>query len=243
MRSKFEFAGRCSEEFYLTVEHLPGITAPAKRYTTVSVPGRNGDLHIGDGTYQNYIQSYSCWFRDPNADPAQAAHAIKQWLLGSQGVHILRDSYDPEHFRRATFVGPMDIEQKLRGYGRCTISFDCAPQAFLESGKIKVNFENAGVLYNPTAFTALPIIIPRGGTAGTVTVNDVTVEIPIFDDYLILDCDLQNAYTIDDITGVTVNQNQHIYAPKFPVLAPGENHISFTGDVHWVEIIPRWWTI
>ena len=243
MRSKFEFAGRCSDEFQLTVERLPGITAPAKKYTAVAVPGRNGDLHISDGTYQNFTQSYTCWFRGPNADSAQLAHAIKEWLLGSQGEQILRDSYDPDHFHRATFLGPMDIEQKLRGYGRCTVSFSCAPQAFLESGKIKVNFDNAGVLHNPTVFTALPIIIPRGGTTGTVTVNDVTVEIKSFDDYLILDCELQNAYTLSEMTGSPVNQNQHIYAPKFPVLSPGDNYISYSGDVDSVEIIPRWWTI
>lgn len=241
MRSSFDFAGRNSSEFDLTVEKLPTIHGPAKKYKTISVPGRNGDLHISENAYENYTQPYACWFRNPDAAPPEVAHAIKEWLLGSQGPQILTDTYDPNYYRMATYAGPMDIEHMLNGYGKCTISFDCAPQSFLKSGEFPINFENAGALYNPTAFPALPTIYVYGSGSGTVTVGDITVEILVMEDYLILDCEMQNAYTIST-QGAAVNQNKHIYAPKFPVLTSGSNAVSFGGDVERIEIIPRWWT-
>lgn len=242
VRSRFEFAGQNSVDYCLTIEKLPAISAPAKKYKTISVPGRNGDLHIEENAFQNYTQPYECWFKRPNTPPSEVAHAIKEWLLGSNGYQVLKDTYDPNHFRKATFLGPMDIEQLLNGFGRCTILFDCAPQSFLESGKFPVNFENPGTLYNPTAFTALPIIYVYGTGAGTVTVGSTVVTVHEIEGQLILDCEMQNAYE-DGGEGAAENKNSCIYAPEFPSLVPGSNAVSWTGDIERVEIIPRWWEL
>lgn len=242
MRSSFEFAGRSSLEFYLTVEKLPIISVPAKKYKTVSVAGRNGDLHIEEHAFQNYTQPYECWFRRPDLPASKVAHELKSWLMGSSGAQILQDTYDPECFRRATYVGGMDIERLLNRYGRCTIQFDCAPQFFLKSGEFQVNFENAGTLQNPTAFTALPLIRVYGTGAGILNIGDTTVQILSLEETLVLDCEMQNAYT-ESAAGVAVNKNTSIYAPEFPTLMPGSNEISWGGNIERVEIIPRWWQL
>lgn len=241
-RSRFTFGGKSSDEFHLTVERLPTITAPEKRYTTITVPGRNGDLHREENAFRNYIQPYECWFRSPCAAAPEAAHAIKEWLLGSRGVQILRDSYDPNYFRKAVYLGPMDMERLLNEYGRCVIQFSCQPQAFLCSGEQAVAFSAAGVLRNPTAFSALPMIKIYGADAGTVTVGNVTVKIQELTDVLTLDCESMNAYRQTG-EGAAENKNNTISAPVFPELTAGDNAVSWTGGVERVEIIPRWWTL
>lgn len=242
MKSQFEFAGRCSADFHLTIEKLPTIKAPARKYKTVSVAGRNGDLHIFENAYDNFTRSYECWFRHPEAATPELAHEIKAWLLSSGGDQVLQDTYDPQHYHLATYVDQMDIEHLLGRFGKCTIQFDCAPQAFLKRGKFPIEFQNAGALCNPTAFTALPLIQVYGTGSGTLTIDGTVVEIHTVDGYLILDSDTQNAYTLSD-TGVAVNRNSSIYAPQFPELAPGSNEIAFGGDIERIEIIPRWWEL
>ena len=242
MKSRFTFAGRSSEEFYLTVEKLPIISAPAKKYSTISVPGRNGDLHIEEKAFQNYTQPYECYFHAPDLTAPEVAHAIKGWLMGSRGPQKLRDTYDPSYFHNATFLGPIDIERLLNEYGRCVISFDCAPQAFLVSGQERKVFTVAGSLHNPTAFSAQPLITVYGSGAGSVTVGNATVQIKEMVDMLILDCDTQNAYRQLG-EGAPENKNRTIYAPVFPELTPGDNPVSWNGAVERVEIVPRWWTL
>lgn len=241
-KSKFSFGGKSSEAFYLTVEKLPVITAPEKKYSTISVPGRNGELHIEENAFRDYIQPYECWFRGPDAKAPDVAHAIKEWLLGSRGVQILKDSYDPDHFRKATYLGPMDMERLLNEYGRCIIQFSCNPQSFLNIGEQKIGFTTAGTLRNPTPFTALPLITVYGSGAGVLNVGKQRVEIKELADVITLDCESMNAYRkIGD--GATQNMNNKISAPVFPELTEGENIISWTGSVERIEIIPRWWTL
>ena len=57
------------------------------------------------------------------------------------------------------------------------------------------------------------------------------------DEYLVIDCDTQNAYK------GTQNKNTEISAAAFPRLDAGDSEISWTGGITSVEITPRWWTL
>ncbi|MBQ8579349.1 MAG: hypothetical protein IJ448_01490 [Oscillospiraceae bacterium] len=241
MRDGFTFGAKSTKDFSMHAEKYPAIGGPQRKRTTVSVAGRNGDLHYTENAFQNYAQSYDCYFHGEQSAP-EMAHAVKAWLLGSGAYQRLEDPYDPDHFRLATFAGPLDIENQFNRYGRCVVNFDCAPQAFLKSGEFPESFTAAGELLNPTAFTALPLITLYGTGAGTLTVGGVTVTIHEIEDEMILDCEMQNAYRQTDDNAVE-NMNSCIYAPEFPALAPGSNIISWTGDITGVKIIPRWWEL
>lgn len=230
------WAGKSSDELNLTVETYPDRPRPAKKYSVVSVPGRNGDLHIDTGAYANYTQFYDIGIRGRERGLPQAARAVAQWLYAPTGYNRLEDSYEPDVFRLAYYAGPQDIENILNGLGRATIEFSCKPQRFLKDGENPVSVSSGTTLYNPTAFTALPIIHISGNGAGRLQVGEYVVEIFSLDGNITLDCDLQNAYN------GTTNLNNTISAPEFPKLVAGDNEISYTGE--WtVEIIPRWWTL
>lgn len=240
MTNGFYFAGRSTQEFGMLVERCPTQSAPARKRTIVTIPGRNGDLHYDEGAYENYTQSYECGFRGERSTPEQA-HNVKAWLLSAGANQRLVDAHDPDHFRLATFVGPMDIENRLNKIGKCTIKFDCDPRSFLKSGESSQLFTAAGTLPNPTAFAAKPLITIYGASAGTVTVGGVTVEIKSITDQITLDCETMNAYR--SVGGAITNANSNIYAPEFPELVPGDNAIRWTGGITQIEITPRWWTL
>lgn len=241
MRNGFVFGNKGTWDFDILVEHYPAQKGPARKRTTVSVLGRNGNLHIDEGTFENYQQPYEIGFHGKKSTPEQS-HEIKEWLMSSGTYLRLEDTYDPDYFRLATFGGPLDIENKLNKMGKCVVYFDCAPQSFLKTGQYPIAFKTPSSLHNPTAEIAKPVITIRGSGSGTVTVGDVTVEVKQIQDQITLDCETQNAYRqVGD--GAPENMNSCIYAPLFPELVPGVNAISWTGDITGVDIIPRWWTL
>lgn len=240
MSSYFSFGPHSTEDFDMYIEKLPVVKSAKRKRTTVSVPGRNGDLHYSEEAFTNYTQPYECYFHGDVPTPKQA-HAIKAWLMASGEYLRLEDSYDPQYYRMATYIGPLDVANYINEYGRCTVSFDCAPQCFLKSGEHPVEFLASGQLYNPTSQKAKPMITVYGDGFGTITVNDTTIVVTKVDGTMILDCEREDAYSMDE-NGDVIDENSNIYAPVFPVLSSGENAVSFTGFSR-IEIVPRWWEL
>lgn len=230
------WAGRSSEEVGVVVEYYPAQNGPSRRLEAVQVPGRNGDLLIDTGAYDNYEQEYEVYFyAGRNRTPA-LARAVRAWLQGPTGYQRLEDSYDPGYFRMAYYAGPAEIENVMNQFGRATISFTCRPQRWRKDGEYSFLCSNGVSLYNE-GFPALPLVKVSGTGAGNLYVGGYTVEILSLDGYVMLDSDTQNAYRD------TLNKNNTISAPEFPVLQPGENTISWDGGITAVEITPRWWTV
>ena len=214
----------------LVVAEKPDYPAPEREENIISIPGRNGDLHISTGAYKNIKIPYQCWFK---GGPTEA-HAIKSWLLGASEYCKLTDSYDPEHYRKARFSGPQDISNILGKIGELTIEFDCRPETFEAAGDIPVIYTESGSLYNPWPFPARPII--RVYSTGTLTVNGYQCIINSIDGYVDIDSETMQAFK------GTANCNGNVSIPEFPVLDGGKNVIVLDG-ISRVDITPRWWTV
>lgn len=208
--------------------------APARNAETIKVPGRNGALIVDNGNFENITVKYPAFIRN---DFRENFSAVKSLMLRSAGYRRLEDSFRPDEYRMARYDGGIEADpsQHLKS-GRFDLVFDCKPQRFLKSGEISIVLSSPGALYN-SGFEALPLITVYGSGAGTVTVGGVTVTIKSLNEYVTLDCDVQDAYK-----GLT-NANSTIYAPEFPTLPPGECPISWSGGVTRLEITPRWWTL
>lgn len=238
----FIFGKKATWDFpILKVEKYPDIPAPVKRFEAVSIPGRNGNVHIFEGSFDNITKSYECYFHADDFVSA-TAHEVKAWLVAPQGYQRLIDLYDPDCFYRASVLEAIKIENWMNQYARFTVNFTCDPRAFLISGDNQIPVDTSGiVLRSPCDFPALPLITIHGTGDGTISVGGTTVQLFSMVDTVTLDCELQDAYR--DRGGILENWNNKIYAPEFPVLQPGENEISWSGGVERVEIIPRWWTL
>lgn len=237
MRDGFTFGQYSTWDFDMHVEKFPVQISPRRRRETYTIPGMNGNLHSTEDTFENYTQSYECYFHGEALTPAQA-HAIKGWLSVSGEYLRLEDVYDPDHFRKATFAGPLNVINILNRYGRCTVKFDCAPQSFLKSGEVATVFRSSGTINNPTMFPSKPLMKVTGSGSGSISINGTTITINSLSKTIIFDCESQNAYSEP-----AVNQNGNISAPKFPVLVPGNNSVILSGGVASIEIIPRWWEL
>lgn len=230
----FTFNNKMSSDFNVWISGSGTFNTPIREVESISVPGRNGDLHIDNGKFANVPIVYPAFITDnfsANFD------AMKAFLLSQRGYKKLSDTYQPDYYRRASFTGPIEPQMiTLNRAGEFNISFDCDPRRFLKSGNRSVEIENNGTLKNSTLYTALPIIRAYG--EGTLTVGDISVVITDDTAYVDLDCENQEAFE-----GST-NRNGDITLTdgQFPVLKPGTTTISYTG-ITSVEIIPHWWTI
>ena len=57
MRSGFQFGEKGTWEFGMHIEKLPTLSGAARKRTTISVAGRNGDLHYIEDAFDNYTSA------------------------------------------------------------------------------------------------------------------------------------------------------------------------------------------
>lgn len=230
------WAGVPSYSCNVVVERFPNQPGPSRRYEMIQVAGRNGDLLIDTGAYDNYAQPYEVYFNaNQNKTPA-GARAVRAWLQTPIGYQRLEDSYDPEFYRMAYYAGPTEIENAMNLFGRLKIFFVCKPQRWRKDGERPIPMSKAQTLYN-SLFPALPLIKVNGTAAGNLYVGSYRVQIKELDDYIMLDSELQDAYREEQ------NKNNAISASAYPILERGENAISWDGGITGIEVTPRWWTI
>lgn len=231
------FNGTSSADLNVEVETPPKYIIPERDYDITHVPGRNGDLVLDTGSFQNVERTYSINVLGKNGNYTEAASRVMSWLHSSVGYARLEDSYEPEYYREAIYKDNLEMENLFMEAGKADISFNCKPQRFLKMGEYPVHFTLTGAINNPTRFNSLPIIYINGSGAGSVSVGDDLITISEIGTTTVIDSDLQDAYYD------TENRNAYVTMDDFPKLEPGFNEVSFTGGVTSVSIIPRWWTL
>lgn len=228
----FTYNGQSTTAYGLLVTGRRVYGGPSRKVEKFSVPGRNGDILVDMGAYENYTVVYDLAIIDFQVN----ARAIVNWLLSSKGYGELTDTYDPTHFRLGACYSNIEyVTTALNREGNATIEFDCKPQRFLNSGQDKTTItSSSATVTNPTAHNAKPLLRVYG--TGTIVVNGYTIKINAVNSYVDIDCETQQAYK------GTTNCNNDIEVDEFPQLQPGSNTITKTG-VTSIELYPRWWEL
>ena len=235
MRNYIVFNGVSSAEFGLFVGGQESFNAPKKKVTKVSVPGRNGDLIIDQGAFENISVAYNIVGMDGFQKNIEK---IKEWLLSPNSYARLEDSYDPCTYRMGIVSAGINFTlYRLNQTGKARITFDCKPQKYLVGGTLQNKIESGDSLYNPTSFKSSPLIHVNG--YGTLTIGDENIEIA--DDYqeIYIDSDIMDCYSGSS----NANSSVTFQSNEFPKLAPGDNNITFDNTISEVFITPRWWTL
>lgn len=229
------FNNKSSADCRIQVAHPPGYAYPERDYTVTHIPGRNGDIIQDNGCYKNVERTYEVSFDALNEDFATYANVVSAWLHSTTGYARLEDSYEPNYYRMATYQESNIFENLYNQAGTATIVFECKPQRFLKTGDNTITIQNSLTIMNPTGFEAYPLFKVTG-TSGVLTVNGNSITFSSINDFVMLDCELQDAYKDN------INKNSTI-SGTFPVLKTGSNTISWTGNISSVTMKPRWWTI
>ncbi len=236
------FNGIPSTNYGIHVEKPPVYTTPERDYEVVHIPGRNGDLVIDNGSYQNVTRKYDISVGEIDGDFTNLASGVGEWLHSASGYARLEDSYEPDYFRLAYYVADTEMENLFHQAGKMTIEFNCKPARFLKIGERAVSLTADGALRNPTFQKSFPKLIVTVSSSGTLTIGGKTTTISGLTETtrMVIDSELQDVYEEESLT----NLNSKVsFFDGFPLLLPGLNAITFTGDITSVEVIPRWWIL
>lgn len=111
--------------------------APSRDVTQIHVPGRNGDILIDNGGWNNIDVTYSSCCILSNF--RENVEKLRGYLLANPGYHELIDPYNPDEVRYAEFRGPFTPEAftaKGNNAGMFDLTFNCKPQRFLRESMI-----------------------------------------------------------------------------------------------------------
>jgi len=225
----FKWNGINCTEFGMYVTELPPITVPAERATFTNVPGKSGSLTTleADDVYDDMILTATCIIRDPSRIPEIAA-----WLKGTGTVTFAnRDG----GFYYARIVNQIPFEKILRGNPHRTfaVNFRCKPFWYEQNPEMLTFTSSTNVLNNPGSVASEPVITVTGTGEITLMVNGTIIELSDITDSITLDTPLMEAYS------GTASMN-HCMSGDFPVLQPGANAISWSGEVSLIQVQPNW---
>ncbi len=171
----FTLDGHTTSEWGIGLSAGGAYDAPARKGESISVPGRNGNIWVDDGSFENVMLTYPCWMSedfDVNIDGFRAFLA-----LHSDQYYELRDTYHPNEYRLARYAGAFTPQLGTRNKsGRFDVVFDCYPQRFLDSGNTWTAMTvpsassssgiSMGTITNDTLFATSPVICFRTNGTG-----------------------------------------------------------------------------
>lgn len=234
MSEYLTFAGQDLRQFGVVAFENNTYTGARRLYSTLEVPGKNGNLVIDGQRHPNTPHAYDCVIYQ---NFEQNCDNLRNFLLSRIGYQRLEDSIHPDEYYMAIYQEDFIIKvDTFRDMGKLTVQFERKPQRFLKSGETAVSLTSSGSITNPTQFDAKPILRVYG--TGTLGIGDNAITITAADGYTDIDCEMMECYKGTD----SRNGSVEIQNNDFPVLKPGANGITLSG-VTRVDITPRWYKL
>lgn len=234
----FVFAGRSSREFGILIDEAGSMwNSPERDSEAVQIPGRNGDLIIDNGRWQNTPGRYACGI---GVDFKTNFEAFRAFFASVTGYGRLEDSWHTGEFRIARPVGILEPQLFKNGLtGEFAVEFEAKPQRFLKTGETQREFTASGTITNNTLYTAKPLLRVYG--TGSFTIGNVTIKINTASSYTDIDCDIGECYK--NSYAINCNGNVELTSGDFPTLPPGNTGVSLGTGITKIIVTPRWWTL
>jgi len=227
------YGGFRSDTAGLLVERRHTLGLPERDIEKISIPGRNGDVLIDHGSYQNVRVSYDCAARD-NA----ALELLKQALTAGGGYRLLTDSFSPWQ-RMALYASALDVEELiLQRAFRFTVAFDCKPQRWHDRAQAIAGVTVVTVM-RPAGYTQGDPRIEITGTGPvTLTMPQGNIALGTLTGLAVIDSEAMVAFRVN-----TDGTRTAIDVPFWPRLTAQSTTITSTGGVTGINVHPRWWAI
>lgn len=150
--------------------------APQREVEMISIPGRNGQLALDKGRFENIEVTYPAGiYADTEADFAEAVSNFRNFLCSRDGYVRIEDEYNPNEYRMGVYKSGLEVTPAMLKAGEFDITFDCKPQRWLKSGETAVTVDSGDVISNPTLFESSPLLEATGN--GDIEIGGETISI------------------------------------------------------------------
>lgn len=226
-----EFGGMKGIQNRVLIVRRPSIPAPKKRYSTLTIPGRDGTLYIDDDAYEDIPVSIEMNYMSKNKDLwHEDFRRCKRWLLHPKN-DVLKFSDDPTYYRK---VRKVEIDTNARDslrIGKFTTTFTIAPYEYRLDGNRYMSI--AECRDNPLDMCK-PCYYITGEGKCTLTVNGKSVVVEVGQNVM-LDTERKVAYRQD---GTLVNTTMNGFHEDL-WMSEGRNEITLTNGFD-LKIKPNW---
>lgn len=243
--------------------------APERDVTMITIPGRNGQLALDNGRFENIEVTYPAGvYASSMEEYAEKIRNFRNALVSRYNYVKLTDTYNLDEYRLALYKSGLEVNpHRYNTAAEFDITFECKPQRFLTEGAEPYDFvtkyeglmdENSvqlqdekgndiegGVvlsnnIINPTDYASQPLIIITG--TGQVGIGDFIITVTGTEKQkLYIDCETMEIYTKNGTVLTPASSLVSFNKNEFPTIPPGSSGVSFTTQT--MEIIPRWWRI
>jgi len=230
--SDFTWKGTKASTKYIVVSEYPPIVRPEQRIESVQIPGRSGEVYLSqDGTtYNSYTKDCICYIADPTKLAAAAA-----WLTGSGDV-VFDNESTYAYEARIAYQIPFEKIMRGRPHQRFVVPFKVQPLKKAATTENNITVTVSGTVVNNIGHVpSRPLIKVTGSGDVVLTVGTTVTNITGISTSITLDTDAGMA--LDNT--LLVNASAQV-SGAWPVLAVGNNAVSWTGTVTSVLITPRW---
>lgn len=204
----------------IIVNKLPDIERPKERVEKIIVPERHGYLTQSDNTYEGTIKTVECTL--DNGD----INYINKWLTGNGEVTF---SNEADKKYKANIINSIPFSEVIPSLNEFIAVFDCQPFKYKLNEEIITIVSNNSTIYNEGTFQSEPIIKIYGSGDIIISINGEGISMKNVDEYVTIDSVLKDCYKDDML------KNGDMIG-DFPILNPGENMISFSGNVSKIDI-------
>jgi phage-related protein len=202
----FTFNDINSDDLGLIIKNMPYVPTAERDIESITVNGRNGNLHIDNGTYRAINYTINCIISD-----ISKLDLIKSTLCG---MGTLKLSIYPDRFFNATIKNQVDFSKYLNVLNEFPLQLELYPFAYNDEEET-LNFSSSSSFDIGGNISIKPVIVVTG--VGKVTINNNSIE--VFESDIAIDCDLMNCAKDG------LNKNSQVDLEEFPVLLPSNNSI------------------
>lgn len=233
------FGGNDFSDYNVIVDSVKSWEKPVRDRTLVHVPGRNGDLILDNGCWQNLNITYHCLIKD---DWKTSFPAFCKMIYNLRGYQRLFDDNHPDVYRMAEFAGGISPDMIFTtDEGTFDITFNCKPQMYVTGiPQLELDFTSADATEsfdNEYGMTAFPRIRVNNAGSGAVLYvfgggeEEWTLTIaPNSYDGIVIDCDSETIYAVDEFGDFIA------YANNLVTITPGAD--TDTGERDFPYILP-----
>ncbi len=211
----FKFNELDSSQVGIIIKEMPPIISARREIESIKVEGRNGNLHIDNGTYESYKISIVCIITDmSNID------ILKSSL---KGIGKLELSTVPGREFKATVMNQIAFDKYLTLLREFPIQLEIEPISYSKIENIIIKTSDGTFEVNGTV-EVNPILEIKGSGNGSITLNNTKIIITGMSTIpIVIDCNLMNA------TQGLNSANAKIDCDNFPHLILGTNNIEMIG--------------
>lgn len=241
-KGQFIINGVQSTELKAVIQNRPIISAPRRKGDAFVMPSQSGTVYVDDDTYENTPLDLNIALYGKDFDEADYNRERLVQLFNVSEYVPFRYYVSPNKLHLVRLENVMfESSRGMRYHQVGHAELSVYPFKYTHNGHVEELTVSGTTLRNPNAQPSEPIIKIEGSGDVTLTVNGTNYPIRNINGHIFLHTPVEHAYR--ESGNVKIDEDHKINTLDYPTFKPGDNVITWTGNVDKIIIEPRWQTL